>query len=579
MSATISLALDSLTPRQLGEKGHVEYGWSTHIREQILQFFFQITRTDEKGVFRLKNTLRTILFTLKYTIDVHSSSSLDAKYYLSLLYKLIGHTRDIIDGKGEYTLAYMMIHTWYEFYPSLATHALTCMVHIEDKIHPYGSWKDIKYFCHYCKEQGEPITHPLIHYAITLINEQIQTDYEKVFFQLNSHEITLAAKWAPREKSSFGWLYPSLAIHYCTPYLETAYTKDAQQRAILKCKTEYRKVLSFLNKTLDTLQIKQCQHEWSSIDFHKVTSISMNKQKKAFLNMKKEGTVKYPYYLDRILCASYFNSYIQDTLAGDTNIQGKRLQMNDFTKEALRLIQIPSPIERELLNSQWRDHATQTKTLGKMIAMVDVSASMEGESLHAAIALGLRIAEKSVLGRRVMTFSSTPSWINLESSTDFVSQVQMVKEAEGGMKADFYAALDMILDAMIQNKMQPEDVQDLVLVVLSTMQIETGDKYDPQTLYEKIKTQYETAGVRIHGKPYKPPHILFWNLKSTHGFPSLSTQPNCSMMSGYSPPLLNVFCEKGVEAIQSSTPWTLLERILKNPRYKIMETYISSLLP
>ena len=90
-----------------------------------------------------------------------------------------------------------------------------------------------------------------------------------------------------------------------------------------------------------------------------------------------------------------------------------------------------------------------------------------------------------------------------------------------------------------------------------------------------MKSKYEAAGVRVHGSPYKPPHILFWNLRSTNGFPSLSNQPNCSMMSGFSPALLNLFCDQGLTALQSCTPWSLLERSLENERYKIMSDRLS----
>jgi hypothetical protein len=79
----------------------------------------------------------------------------------------------------------------------------------------------------------------------------------------------------------------------------------------------------------------------------------------------------------------------------------------------------------------------------------------------------------------------------------------------------------------------------------------------------------------VHGRAYKPPHILFWNLRSTSGFPSLSNQPNASMMSGFSPSLLNLFCEQGIDALQSCTPWSLLEKSLENERYKIMSDKFS----
>jgi hypothetical protein len=195
-----------------------------------------------------------------------------------------------------------------------------------------------------------------------------------------------------------------------------------------------------------------------------------------------------------------------------------------------------------------------------------------------AIALGLRIAEKSVLGKRVMTFSSKPTWVNLDGHNDFVSQVKVVKDADWGMNTNFHAALDLILNAIIENKMPEEDVQDLVLVILSDMQMDSGDTCNKQALYDTMKEKYQIAGIRVQGKPYKPPHILFWNLRSSHGFPSLSTQPNCSMMSGFSPALLNLFCDQGLDALQSSTPWSLLEKSLENERYKILSDKLSQMI-
>jgi hypothetical protein len=244
--------------------------------------------------------------------------------------------------------------------------------------------------------------------------------------------------------------------------------------------------------------------------------------------------------------------------------------MADFTKQAMELIKTRSQDEIALLNSQWRDSSSLTGALGKMIAMVDVSGSMEGDPMNVAIALGIRIAEKGNLGKRVMTFSAEPSWVNLEGYPDFVSKVEFLRRAPWGMNTNFRAALDMILDAIIQNQMSPEDVQDMILVVLSDMQMDAGDHCDKKALYDFMKSKYEAAGIRLHGKAFKPPHILFWNLRSTNGFPSLSSQPNCSMMSGFSPALLNQFCDQGLDALQSCSPWSVLETCLENERYKIL---------
>jgi hypothetical protein len=574
MSALIN-ALDSHTSKQIGEKGHAEYGWSNSIRERILQFNFQLTRTDERGLDRLGLVLYDMLDTLKAQ---RSSDKVVVTEYLILLYKMIGQTRDIVDGKGECSLTYMMIYTWYHFYPELAFYSIKCLVDFGDngKTYQYGSWKDIKYFCDYCYKQNFALEHPLIQYSINIVNTQINADYVNLIS--NSDEISLAGKWVPREKSGrFGWMYQALACNYFPRYLETA-TEKSKPSAILKCKTEYRQILSSLNRKIDTLQIKQCGKVWSTIDFNKVTSVSLSKQKKAFLNVTKKGEPRFPEDGDRVKCAKHFHEHIQKAIRGEVDMKGKRVGLENFTKQAIDLInnqQSPSFLEeKELLNSQWRDNSSQTGALENMIAMVDVSGSMSGDPINAAIALGIRVAEKSKLGKRILTFSASPKWVNLEGKDDFVSMVQTLQNAEWGMTTNFYAALNMILDTIIITNMEPEDVEGLTLAIFSDMQMDRADSvnHDTSVLYDKIRKKYAEIGMRLKGKPYKPPHILFWNLRSTNGFPTLSSQQNASMMSGFSPAMLSQFCEQGIESLQAASPWSLFLKGLENERYSIMET-------
>lgn len=578
--AALLTALDNYTPYQIGEKGHIEYGWSNNVQEKILQLFFQLTRSDENGVNRLKGVLVDILSILKHqlqSVSLHERQV--SKGYLSILYKMIGQTRDIIDGKGEYTLTYMMIHTWYDFFPELSIFALTCLIDLGDKnIHQYGSWKDIKYFCKFCKTHGSSIDHPLIQESIRLTNEQLRKDSL-------TGDLTLVAKWVPREKSSFGWLYQSLATDYFKEYMVTADSQERSTKATLKCKTEYRKLLSKLNKEIDTLQVKQCSNTWVDIDFKNVTSVSLSKQKKALLNVKNNGLVRYSDREDRILCAENFKSYVQESINGKVEMKGKRVGMADFTKEARNLYKNTnsSQVEKDLLNSQWRDNSSQNVALDNFVAVVDISGSMCGDPMDVAVSLGIRIAEKSKLGKRVMTFSRQPNWINLDPYEDFISQVQAVESSEVGFNTDFHKVLDLFLDAIVENKMAPEDVQDMVIVLLSDMQIDEAEGVNGmykigvqkrESLYESIKSKYEEAGIRVHGKPYKPPHMLFWNLRNTNGFPSLSNEKNVSMMSGFSPALLNSFCNKGIASLQSCTPWSILEETLSSKRYKIMSDHL-----
>jgi hypothetical protein len=563
--AAIVQALDFNTPTQYGEKGHQEYTWSHHLQEQILQFSFQVTRTTHYD--NLHRQLKLILTTLK-NHTMGEVQSVITREYLSILYRMIGHTRDIIDGKGECELTYMMIYTWYDFYPELAIFALRCLVDLGKNVHQYGSWKDLKYFYRYGQSIGCGNHHPLLQECIMLTNEQLRIDS-------TSENPSLLAKWVPREDSAFGVQFEPLATNYFAEYMTTAKSPESTAKAIKKCKTQYRKLLTSLNQKLHTTQIDQCGRTWAQINFNNVTSITLAKQKSAFLNKTPAGAPRFPYSSDRNECAVHFKEHIELGKSGTIKIKGKRVGMTDFTKQALHLItKMNNRDEIDLLNLQWRDSSTQNWQLGNFIAMVDVSGSMNGDPLYAANALGIRIAEKSKLGKRVMTFSNKPSWVNLENDDDFVSMTAKIC-TDSGLNTNFYAAMDLILNAIIQSKLSPDEVQDMVLVILSDMQIDEADKQADKSMYENIKKRYSDAGMRLYGKPFNPPHILMWNLRSTSGFPCLSYQPNVSMMSGFSPALLNVFCEKGLEALQSCTPWSTLVECLDNPRYKILSDKIT----
>jgi hypothetical protein len=563
-------ALDNFTPSQIGENGHSEYTWSKNIREQIVQLSFQLTRANSSSVIAsLANRVDSILTTLKTDYQTQRICKEVYIEYMSILFKLIGQTRDLIEGKGEYTLAYMMIGIWNKHFPNLAMFAFRLFVQgsTNEEIveHPYGSWKDVKHLIQYLQTTDIKNTISLENYAIELLNTQLKIDE-------TADVPSLAAKWVPREKSKYSGLFARLAKNYYSHYLSSALTESSIKRAILKAKMDYRKLISSLNQKLDTVQIKQCANTWADIDPTKQTSITLHKQKKAFLNLNKRGEQR-SVLEDRIACGQKFTEFASKAARGEVEVKGKRVGLNDFTKNAIVLINSrqQTSSEGQLLNAQWTNNSLQTGALGKMIAMVDVSGSMWGDPLHAAIALGIRIAEKSMLGKRVLTFSASPKWVNLESNDDFISMVEVLQAADWGMNTNFNAALDLILNAIIQQALPAEDVEDMVLTILSDMQMDAADSsINSSSLMDSITSKYAEAGIRVCGKPYKPPHILFWNLSSTTGFPTLSTQHNASMMSGFSPALLNLFCEQGIDALQSCSPWSLFLKSLENPRYKVL---------
>ena len=96
---------------------------------------------------------------------------------------------------------------------------------------------------------------------------------------------------------------------------------------------------------------------------------------------------------------------------------------------------------------------------------------------------------------------------------------------------------------------------------------EMGSVNNRNAMFQNIKEMFSKMGERLYGEPINPPHIIFWNLRKTTGSPALSTDANVSMMSGFSPALLNVFCDKGIDGLRKYTPWLSFMETLSNSRY------------
>jgi hypothetical protein len=111
----------------------------------------------------------------------------------------------------------------------------------------------------------------------------------------------------------------------------------------------------------------------------------------------------------------------------------------------------------------------------------------------------------------------------------------------------------------------------MALVILSDMQIDQASPHDTDSVLQGgIKEEYARAGMEMYGEPFELPHIVFFNLRSTAGFPTLTTEKNVSMISGFSPAMLNLFCDKGVAALDQYTPWSMLLESLEHPRYSLL---------
>jgi hypothetical protein len=294
--------------------------WSNNIQEKISQVYLQYDST-----LILDNIL----------LELAESKNPKRYEYLITLYKIIGKTRDKTNGKGEYNISYMMIWTLYKYFPCLAKAALQMFVLDQTNINEndasqeaYGSWKDIKYFCKFVLDNGGTMDHALIKFSIDIMNNTLRTDYKIYNSELDedrNKKLTLVSKWIPREGSNkFGFLYDALATDYFPEYITTAKNDASIEKAMKKCRAQYRMICSKLNRHIDTVQIKQAGKNWADIDHSNITYNTMTKQRNAFLNQRKANAEANMVEVrsndpDRIRCAENLRNYLKDSQHNKNN--------------------------------------------------------------------------------------------------------------------------------------------------------------------------------------------------------------------------------------------------------------------
>jgi hypothetical protein len=429
--------------------------------------------------------------------------------------------------------------------------------------------------------------HPLVYLILErIVVPALREDENKLE---NKEPVSLLGRWIPREKSSkkFSWIFHRLAeIMYSqfTVLPEGGWrNREHLMSARKKCKIHLKKLivkLSGADGGSDTPQVKMAGKEWSKIEFNKVTSVTLRKQKMAILNKDKKGN-KRSEEDDRIQCAANYSEHIKKAIAGDKSakVHGKRLDVGQLAKDgySYRGMGDDEEILRQTINLQWASQTENNKGLENIpiVAMCDTSGSMEcddGIPLNNAIGLSIRISElcHPAFRDRILTFDAVPKWIKTSECKDFVEKAQTVRNSAWGMNTDFHLAMDEMISALVENNINPNDVRKMVLAVFSDMQFDgsytNGNIFDDA--YLQIKRKFAEAGMRTTWQsPYDPPHLLFWNLRKTTGFPATTYTKNITFLSGYSSTLLNVFCNKGIDALREVTPYTMLQEMLNITRY------------
>lgn len=243
--------------------------------------------------------------------------------YLEIFMKLILHTRN---PKGfSRTFASFVMLDVLDSFNETDSHII-----FEKMLLDVGCWKDLKrfydYHCEYKDQQTMPklVIHGIKYMSLQLLNDINNFTNEKY------NEISYAAKWAPREKSKYNHLFCLLAKHYFSEYFNDEVDNE-YKKALNKAKMNLRKILSTLNRQLDTVQIKQCGKKWSKIIPESQTIRNLKIYKNAFLNKSSIETS------DRIICSYNFEEYYNSKEKSSSENELSKINLNNLISSQLFL--------------------------------------------------------------------------------------------------------------------------------------------------------------------------------------------------------------------------------------------------
>lgn len=423
------------------------------------------------------------------------------------------------------------------------------------------------------------------------------------------NELSLAAKWAPSLQQTHDkhTLMATSIAELLFPPAEYQERDQPRQHYLNKVRERYRKeYLSPLRAALDVTERRMSSGEWTSINFSRVPSLCMQNNSQHFYKHAPQQ----------------FRAFLQDVVAGKRQVSGATLQPCQLAERAVQCCNGSSTrasklglkvkennqdvskelieIEKTLIDAQWRtlvESIRQHASLGQAIAVLDTSGSMMCSMnativpLYPAIGLALLLAELVAppFGNSIITFSSTPSVVNLAEIPSFCERVKSVLRACAGMSTNIEAVfLDLLLPIAKKHKLKQEDMVKR-LFIFSDMEFDVGCRdihsgtSTPSgswaTTYERIKAAYEAEG-------YTVPEIVWWNLAGTRPTddPSMDPEapkpvtqdtPGCAMLCGYSGALMKNFLEGKVG--QEEEEYDMLDDNDDQPKKKSELTPLESM--
>lgn len=418
----------------------------------------------------------------------------------TLALKCLFYLRDVRGGQGERRF-FRVIAKW------LANHKTDAMRRNMIHIPEYGRWDDLYVF------DGTPLQDD----AYALMYHQLSLD-------VSCKTPSLLAKWLKSENTS-------------SP--ESRRLGAETRKAFHMTPKQYRKTLSVLRERIRIVERLMSQNRWDEIEFDKIPS--------------RAGLIYRNAFARRDILKERYEKFAKDE---NTTVNADALYPHDIAHKAFALgtwngLRVgPNDTERLMLQKYWdnlKDFYNGRQENG--IAVVDVSGSMSGVPIEAAVSMGAYIAEKAhgPFAGHFITFSGSPQLVKFEG-VDIADKLNRCVRADWGMNTNLEAVFDLLLRTALSSKAAADDMPER-LYIFSDMQFDKcvtsgrarGGRYGGGSNLTRggIDTLMDTIAKKWAQHGFKLPSVVFWNLNAWSGNNIPAIGPGFSYVSGFSASMID----------------------------------------
>ena len=417
-----------------------------------------------------------------------------------LALKCLFYLRDCRGGQGERRF-FRVAYKWL-----CRNDSLTAKLNLS-RIPEYGRWDDLIDIGYTMYLENKSIYDDIINIIAN------QMDVDNV-----SKTPSLLAKWMPSENAS------SAETKAKARWIRTNLPSVSAK--------EYRQRLSSVRKKINILERLMSENRWDEIEFDKIPSVAGMRYRNTFA-VKEVTAARYKAFMESK------TTKVNASVLNPVDIANKVIKhchCSGWWGEYDGTVNL-NKTEIDTLCKYWdnlKDYYQGREE--NAIAVVDVSGSMTGQPMAAAVGMGAYVATKShgPFANHFITFSDNPKLVEFEGD-NIVDKIARCVSAEWGYSTNIEAVMDLLLNTAVKHHMSQSDLPTR-LYIFSDMEFNRcidvpnyfGDKglKTYETLFESIERKWNKAG-------YEMPTITFWNLAARqNNIPAIG--PKFNYISGFS---------------------------------------------